>query len=663
VAVTPLSEKTLAGDQAAPAPKPGDLTGRVAPGSEARLDRFANLALPGGLRAKLILPYVLLTLLTAMVGIFVVMRLVAGSARERFFNQLNEASRVVADGIVRRERLQLDTLRRLVFTEGVPEAVARENVAALEQLLGQLVINDRIEVLTIVNRRGIEELTFILNPDGLSYETSRNVDLSGDSLVTNVLRGQQDELGDKYAAIRALQTGAFLFTSAPVRDEAGLIVGAMLMGTRLDTLIGELKAQSLADVLALDPNGKLTTTTLVQPEEGYALLELTSVEASGPSAQLIKERTLYGRPFQLLYTPLTVRSQRVGVLAVALPSDYFVSTEITSRDTFALIFTAGTTLMIVIGLALARHIARPILRLRKVSQAVAGGDLNQRTGIQQRDEIGDLAGAFDVMTDRLRERTEEARRLYEVTVQRNLELAESNARLQSAQQQLVQSEKLAAVGQLTAGIVHDVKNPLAVIKGLAEILQEEDNLNAFTREQLGLIRDNASRANNIVSDLLKFARQSTPELALRDLRETVEASLRLTEYLARRGRVTTRVELPETPVLATYDAQQIEQVLINLIQNAIQAMPGGGELALRVTPGEGEAVLTVSDTGTGIAPENLRRIFDPFFTTKPEGEGTGLGLSVSYGIIARHHGEITVDSALGRGTTFTIRLPVAPPEA
>ncbi len=637
---------------------------RPAPDAAVPAQRRPRIALPSTLRTTLIVPYVLLTLLTAIIGIFIVMRLVAASARERFFSQLSEASRVVADGLVRRERAHLDTLRRLANTDGVPQAMADEDLDALDRLLGPLVLNDRIEVLTVVNRAGIEERTYILNPDEISYTLTSKADLSREPLVTRVLNGDLDEVGDKFAGVRGLQSGAFLFTSAPVRDAAGQIVGGMLMGTRLETLLAELNTQAQSHgVIALDENGKITAMTLIPPDEGTGLLELTAVEADFLGASVIKERTLYGYQYQLLYAPLIVREQRVGVVAVALRSDYIVSTEITSRDTFALIFGVGTAVMIVAGLALSHYIAAPILRLRSVSQAVAGGDLDQQSKVQRRDEIGDLAKAFDTMIARLRERTAEARRLYQETVQRNRELADSNAKLQSAQQQLVQSEKLAAVGQLTAGIVHDVKNPLAVIKGLSEILQEEDDLTAFTREQLVLIRDNASRANTIVSDLLKFARQSTPEMGVRDLRETLQAALRLTEYLVRKGRVHPRLELPDTAVHVMYDAQQIEQVLVNLIQNAVQAMPSGGELVLRLQPDGSDVVIEVRDTGTGIAPENLRRIFDPFFTTKPEGEGTGLGLSVSYGIIARHHGEITVTSAVGRGTTFSIRLPVTQPEA
>jgi signal transduction histidine kinase len=590
------------------------------------------------------------------------MRLVAASARDALLNQLTAAGRAATDGMVVRERLHLDTLRRLAFTAGVPEAVANNDEAALKVLLGPLVLNDRIEVLTVFNQDGLEEKTFILNPDGLSFAESRNVDLATEPLVANVLRATSDELGDKFAGIRQLGSGAYLFTSAPVRDSTGAVVGGLLMGTRLDTLLRTLEEQSGADIVALDATGRLVATTIGSVDEGPAALELLSEQAAALTGEQLEERTINGRKNQLLYTPLVVRQETVGILAVGLADDYIVSNEITSRTTFAGIFGVGTGLMILFGLLLAQHIGGPILRLRDVSQAVAGGDLRQTTGVQRSDEIGELADSFDVMTGRLRERTEEARRLYQETVRRNQELREINARLQSTQQQLIQSEKLAAVGQLTAGIVHDVKNPLAVIKGLAEILQEEDGLNGFVREQLTLIRDNASRANTIVSDLLKFARQSTPEMGLRDLRETLQAALRLTEYLVRKGHIQSRLELPAEAVLVTYDAQQIEQVLINLIQNSLQAMPNGGELVLGLERAGDHVILTVRDTGVGIAPENLTRVFDPFFTTKPEGEGTGLGLSVSYGIVARHHGEIMVDSVLGQGTAFIIRLPVNQPE-
>jgi two-component system NtrC family sensor kinase len=345
---------------------------------------------------------------------------------------------------------------------------------------------------------------------------------------------------------------------------------------------------------------------------------------------------------------------------VVLPSNYVTATASTSRNGFSLIFTLGTVAVIAMGYFLAQSIARPILRLRAVSQAVAAGDLDQRTGLAQSDEIGELANAFDAMTLKLRQRTEEAVRLYNESVERNRELAEANAKLHAARQQIVQSEKLAAVGQLTAGIVHDVKNPLAVIIGLAEELPEMSRLDEITLQSLGTIRDNGRRANKIITDLLKFARESEMEMRRQDIRETIETVLRLTEYLARKARVQVIQDVPTVSVMVTYDASQIEQVLMNLVQNAIQAMPQGGTLRINLSQAKEAVAIAVQDSGVGIPAKNLSRIFDPFFTTKPPGEGTGLGLSVSYGIVSQHTGRIDVQSKVGQGTTFTILLPVQP---
>jgi two-component system NtrC family sensor kinase len=301
--------------------------------------------------------------------------------------------------------------------------------------------------------------------------------------------------------------------------------------------------------------------------------------------------------------------------------------------------------------------------MRDVSLAVAAGDLEQKTGVRGRDEVGQMAAVFDLMTFRLRRRTAQAARLHAEAVSRSEELVEANLRLQQAQQQLVQSEKLAAVGQLAAGIVHDIKNPLAVISGLTEELQENAAKDSAIATPLTQIRENAQRASGIVTDLLKFARQSDPEKRYQNVWDTVRTAVRLNDYLTRRANVRVVVDLTAKPVMTLYDAQQIEQVLVNLIQNAVHAMmPQGGQLTLgaRQTPPWVE--IEVRDTGVGIPAKNVGRIFDPFFTTKPTGEGTGLGLSVSYGIVAQHQGQIDVRSEVGRGSVFVVRLPLRSPD-
>jgi signal transduction histidine kinase len=613
------------------------------------------------LQFRLIVPYFTLTVIIAMIGVFIITRLVTSSVKERFSNQLIEASRVAADAVVRQEKTHLEELRLVAFMDGVSDAIENDDQDYLRDQFAALAINNEIEALTALDSTGLELVSVTLDLKDREVSTYQGSDFSDFPPARKAVQGASDAIGDKYSALLETQQGQFIFTSAPVRNDEDQVVGAILIGTRLSTLLSEMKLQALADIILLDPDGKLLATTFAPMEEDLSLLEVPDPFASTEqSPTFFKEFVLYSRDYSALYSPLLIRHDEAGLMGVVFPSEYIVSTMATSRNSFSIIFALGTLAVIVLGYLLAQHIAQPILRLRRMTRSVAAGDLEQQSDFQRSDEIGDLALAFDVMTLRLRERTEEAAQLYSEAIQRNKDLADINARLQSTQSQLIQSEKLASVGQLTAGIVHDVKNPLAVIKGLAEELYEENESDGYTRDGLATIRDSATKANTIVTDLLKFARQSAPEMDRRDLRETIHSVLRLTEYLTRKANVGIIVDLTKRPVMVRYDAQQIEQVLINMITNAVQAMPDGGSIRISLEETREEVQILIKDTGEGIPGENIGLIFDPFFTTKPEGEGTGLGLSVSYGIIARHGGRIEVESEVGKGTTFTIYLPRSP---
>lgn len=622
--------------------------------------RFGSLIpFPGlsKLQGKLIVPYVLLTLVLAAVGIYVVTRLVTSTIRERFVNQIYEAARVASDAVVRQERVQLENLRLMVFSQGVAEAIAEKDIDELESVLLPLALNSGIEAVTVVDAGGLELLTLGLDPGTGEYLRTSGRDFSDKALVKNVLQGVSDNRGDKYIDYLETNFGQVLFTSSAVNDAQGELVGAILVGTRLESLITSTKLQALADLIVLDGEYNLLATTLPPPEGGYGELESVSRRSSQAGGASTIDLHLFLRDYQAIFIPFEARGETLGWMGVVLPSSYVVAAEATSRNTFSMIFTLGTVGVIIIGLLLSQSIARPILRLHTMTHEVAAGNLDQSIGLNRSDEIGELADAFDVMTLRLRERTQEASHLYEEAIQRNKELAEINQQLRSTQMQLVQSEKLAAVGQLTAGIVHDVKNPLTVVKGMTELLIADESTPDALAEELKLIRDSVSKANVILSDLLTFARQSKPEMEHRDMRETVEAALRLTAFPLRKAHIELYKELPEESVMMTYDNQQIEQVLVNLVNNAIHAMPAGGKLYVRLAESNGMFSLDIQDTGIGIPTENLGKIFDPFFTTKPEGEGTGLGLSVSYGIISNHDGRIEVNSTQGEGTTFTVLLP------
>jgi two-component system NtrC family sensor kinase len=637
----------------------------VAEKSRKRLNHLAGSLRLSRLQGRLIIPYVLLTLMLAMIGIYVVTRLVSSSIRERFYNQLYEASRVSADGIVRQENFHLDQLRLMAFTQGVAQAFSDKDADSLQELLLPLAMNNQVQIVSAIDLDGRELITLGLDPTSGQYITARGGDFSAYPLVQNPLQNYVDEFGDKFVGILETDQGLVLTTSTPVRDESDQLVGVLLIGTRLDDFVNQIKSQALTDIVILDENYNLMATTLAEPESIYEEIvqAADNLTNQGPESTIDTVGIeLYERDFQIYYAPLVVRNTPMGWLGVLLPSNYVTTTEATNRDVFVVIFAVSTIAVAILGYLLAQSIARPILRLRSMSQAVAAGDLDQNISLQRRDEIGELADAFDQMTLNLRARTEEAARLYSETVQRNKELAEINERLQATQLQLIQSEKLAAIGQLTAGIIHDVKNPIGAIKGLAQLTQEEDDLSPETREAVDMIYEGAVKAETIVTDLLKFARQSELEMKPQDLRETVNSALRLTDYLIRKGSVKLITDLPEQPVIVTCDAQQIEQVIVNMIDNAVHAMPAGGTLRINLSQADGVAGVAIQDTGKGIDPENLRRVFDPFFTTKPAGEGTGLGLSVSYGIISSHNGRIDVESEVGKGTTFTILLPEDQPE-
>ena len=248
-------------------------------------------------------------------------------------------------------------------------------------------------------------------------------------------------------------------------------------------------------------------------------------------------------------------------------------------------------------------------------------------------------------------------RLYEETRKRLRELEQANRMLVETQNQLIRSEKLASIGQLTAGVTHELSNPLGIILGYAQIALQDIGPDHPLADTLQTIERQALRCKRIISDLLSFARQSEPKAELADVRTIVEEALNVIGHQLTQGRIEVVREFAPGVPAVWVDVGQIQPVFFNIIQNAIHAMPQGGRLTIRIEERAGRVAIAFTDTGIGIPPENLNRIFDPFFTTKEQGKGTGLGLSVSDGIVTRHGGKIEVESQVGAGATFTVLLP------
>lgn len=243
-------------------------------------------------------------------------------------------------------------------------------------------------------------------------------------------------------------------------------------------------------------------------------------------------------------------------------------------------------------------------------------------------------------------------RLYSETVRRLEEL-------RMAQAQLIHAEKLSAVGELASGVAHEINNPLTAILGQAQLLIDRDDTPPAVRERVEMIADECTRAARIVQNLLLFARHTPPERRPCSLSEQVRRVLELKRYQLEQDKVEIVADFaPASPVWA--DEHQIQQVLLNLVQNAHQAMARQSTprvLTIRVRPTKSGVLAEVLDTGPGIPPDVLPRIFNPFFTTKPPGEGSGLGLSVSYGIVAEHQGRLGAGNRPEGGAIFTVELP------
>lgn len=286
-----------------------------------------------------------------------------------------------------------------------------------------------------------------------------------------------------------------------------------------------------------------------------------------------------------------------------------------------------------------KKITRPVELLSKASKVVGQGKFDIQVEPSSRDEIGELAESFNQMTNELKSR-EEA-----LTVTQN---------------KLVQSEKMAAFGQLGAGIAHEVKNPLAGILGYAQIsLRKVDQENPL-HKNLQIIEKETKRCRTIIDNLLKFARQEKVALDPVDPNMVVEDAAAIVEHQLAMHQVKLEKDLASDLPRVKGNANQLQQVLMNLFINAQQSMegkPGSVTVSTRLLD-SGRIEMRISDTGPGMPEEVRARIFEPFFTTKPSGKGTGLGLSVSYGIVKDHKGEFSVESEHGEGTTFVITIPV-----
>jgi len=345
--------------------------------------------------------------------------------------------------------------------------------------------------------------------------------------------------------------------------------------------------------------------------------------------------------------------------------------QVKTSSTRMLIYTAGAMVIIAVlsWLFVWREVGQPIRALKKGTEHLSRGELGYQIEVRSQDEVGDLAHSFNDMSLQLRAANEEI-----VTWAKTLEdrVDHKTRELKRAHDHVLHVEKMASIGKMAAVVAHEVNNPLSGILTYAKLLRKwvgSGQVGHEKREEamecLELIATESRRCGDLVKNLLTLSRSAPMNIAPTDLQAVIDRCLLLVRHQLELGGIHLQLKLAEDLPRVPCDPAQIEQVLIALIMNAIDAMPRGGNLWLqtRLSNDEKEIEIQVRDDGAGIAPDVLPQIFEPFLTTKESGHGVGLGLAISRGIVERHGGRIEVQSELGRGTTFTVTLPAQGNEA
>jgi two-component system NtrC family sensor kinase len=335
--------------------------------------------------------------------------------------------------------------------------------------------------------------------------------------------------------------------------------------------------------------------------------------------------------------------ENIGMLQVARLEQKYLDINQQIVIAFVTITIIGALLAILFAYFISKRISLPLKQLVSASRNVAQGNLDARVDINSmsNDELGEMGDAFNAMTYALEERDEKLRELTQSRIRR--------------------SERLALIGKLSADIAHELNNPLQGIVTYSHLILEHMPEEHPDIRFVEVIVTQANRCREIIRGLLDFARQREPDRSPNDINTVLQDTVTLLENQALFHNIQIEMALdPELP-LAVIDPSQMERVFMNMIINAAEAMEGQGNLTLTTEfdPIEEQIIIFVSDTGYGINEADMRRIFDPFFTTKEVGQGTGLGLALSYGIIREHEGSISVESEVGKGTTFIVRLPAA----
>ncbi len=627
--------------------------------------------------------------ITCVVGMMLIQNQIITRAETKTLSDLNSAREIYRNKISHIESItRLTAVRSLIVG-----ALVDGDRAFLQNDLSKTLRRERLDVLTIVNK------------DGNVICRGRNQDVFGDNLlgdrfVARAIKTRQLVAGTDIVSRNQLlnesaelagqafmeftvtpktrlkedkqeTSGMMLKAAVPIFDDKGDFLGVLLGGVLLNRnyeIVDKIKevvhekeiykGQEIGTATIFQND--LRVSTNVRNADGTrAIATLVSEEVY--DAVLKEGRRFVGEAFVVnawyiaAYEPIRDIDQNIiGILYVGVLKQPFDDILRNTLITFLGIALVGIVLIILVAVKQSKRISQPLQKLEQIAEKIAEGNFKYEFVVKAPREIEHLASSLDRMAKELEKEKHELEEWGSTLEKKVQERTEEIRRIHS---QLFRSEKLASLGKLAAGVAHEINNPLTGILTNSSLLLEDLDKEDPRWEDVDIIVKETIRCREIVKRLLDFARQTKPQKKLANINALIENIILLVRNQTsfRNIEIEKKLDAGIPEILA--DTDQIQQVFINIILNAAEAMTKAGTLVIRSTvSSDGDFIkISLTDTGPGIPEANRERIFDPFFTTKEH--GTGLGLSISYGIVEQHGGTISVESAMGKGSTFTIELP------
>ncbi len=629
---------------------------------------------------KLILGYLLvivfISVVFMVVGVRLISSLILSEAQEKVRNDLNSAREIYQNELHHID----DVVRHTSDRFFLKDAFLNNNFDTTFAELNRIRETEGLDMLAITDKYGYV-LVRTCNPgfvgDNQGHDQIINrVLYSKESVAATIIVDGADlqkdtpELAERayielidtplarYREERVVTDGMVLKAAAPIFDYEGNLIGVIYGGVLLNKnyeIVDKIKQTVYENVIY---EGQDTGTATIFMDDVRVSTNVRNQDGSRAIGTRVSEDVynqviIHGEPwidrayvvnnwYITAYEPITdLYGRIIGILYVGILEQKYLDIQRESILTFLVITIIGALISMVTSYFFARRIHVPIKKLVSASKEVAGGNLDTQVNVRTNDELQYLAISFNKMSKALKKRDEQLKAF--------------------ATQKIIESERLALVGQLAANVAHELNNPLQGIVTFSHLIIEDHQCgNPAHVESLEKIVGQANRCRDIIRGLLDFSRQRKPDKALSNINSVLTSCISLVEHQALFHNIQIMKSFQADLPLAVIDASQIERVFINIIMNAAEAMEGNGKLSLetRLDSEKENIEIKISDTGPGINKENLKKIFDPFFTTKEIGHGTGLGLAISYGIVQGHQGKLSVDSKVGEGTAFLITLPL-----